>query len=113
MGAKLTSEEVCKMLRVKKTNLAARVARNEIPHYRVSARHVIFDEAEIREWLNSRRVQVRNSNANAIPCNMDRAVASAGNRPSAARQGSAQVSDNGVRRDRIADLSGPGPFGGE
>lgn len=71
MGRKLTSDEVCKLLRIKKTNLAARVARNEIPHYRISARHVIFEESEIQEFLESRRVPVRNANTMAISCTMD------------------------------------------
>ena len=45
--------------------LRAKVCRKQIPHYRVGPRCVLFDLAELDEWMDSMRVETRDDDAMA------------------------------------------------
>ena len=55
MGRILTIEEVSEMVRLKKSTLYTYVAQRKIPYIKLDWK-ILFDEDEIEEWINSRRV---------------------------------------------------------
>jgi excisionase family DNA binding protein len=51
----LTTEEVCKLLKISIATLNRLIKRNEIPSYKVGHRR-LFDRDELVEWVRARRV---------------------------------------------------------
>lgn len=54
----ITAPRLAELLSISRQQVYRLVERNLIPHYRIG-RSVRFDAAEIREWLHSKRVEVR------------------------------------------------------
>lgn len=58
----LTYSQVAELLNMPLSTLYSKVCRKEIPHLRMSGRSVLFDQDELLEWLNKKRVPVKDKN---------------------------------------------------
>ena len=57
--ARLTTRQAADFIGIKLPTLYDWIAEGRVPFYRVSARRILFDRAELETWLQQRRVPER------------------------------------------------------
>lgn len=51
-------EEACRLTGLKRGTLYSKVAKSEVPHYRLGNRLVLFSVEELKRWLKEKHVAV-------------------------------------------------------